>query len=183
MKNKAHDLSTYVFSSGEPLLLDANVWLFLFPAPSGKPSSSVVSYSTAFKNMLRVKVNLALDALILSEYLNRYCRIEWRALHKNKHPDFKRFRQSQDYTSVGNRAAAYARLILKFCNRYDHPFSVSDVEQVLTDFECGDCDFNDGLFIESCRHHGWKFVTDDADITNGGIEVLTSNPKLLSACP
>ena len=28
--------------------------------------------------------------------------------------------------------------------------------------------------------HGWKFVTNDGDFTNGGIEVLTSNPRLLS---
>ena len=34
MKNKAYDLSTYAYSNGEPLLFDANVWLFLFPAPN-----------------------------------------------------------------------------------------------------------------------------------------------------
>jgi hypothetical protein len=183
MKNKAHDLSTYVFSSGEPLLLDANVWLFLFPAPSGKFSGFAGSYSAAFKNMLAAGSYLALDPLVLSEYLNRYCRIEWGALHKSTYPDFKKFRQSPDYASVGTGAAMYARSILKFCTRHDHPFSSSDVAQILTDFECGACDFNDGLFVESCRSHGWKFVTNDGDFTNGGIEVLTSNPRLLSACP
>lgn len=183
MKNKAHDLSTYLFSSGEPLLLDANVWLFLFPAPSGKPSSFAGSYSTAFKNMLLAKVDLALDALVLSEYLNRYCRIEWDALHTTKHKNFKAFRQSPDYIPVGQGAALYAHKIVKLCTLHDHPFSVSAVEQVLIDFECGDCDFNDGLFVESCRSHGWKFVTNDGDFVNGGIEVLTSNPRLLSACP
>jgi hypothetical protein len=182
MKNKAHDLATYVFSNGEPLLLDANVWLFLFPAPSGRPSGSRASYSVAFKEMLKVGVYLALDALVLSEYLNRYCRIEWKVLHKSAYPEFKRFRKSPEYISVGNGAAVFARSILKFCTKHDHPFSSTDVERVLTDFECGACDFNDGLFVETCRLNGWKFVTNDADFINGGIEVLTSNPKLLTAC-
>ena len=105
-----------------------NVWLYLFPAPSGKPFGFAKSYSAAFKSMLAAKVCLALDALVLSEYLNRYCHIEWDALHKRKYPDFKRFRQSTDYASIGNRAAADARIILKFCNRHDHPFSASDVD-------------------------------------------------------
>lgn len=182
MRNKAYNLATYAFSAGEPLLLDANVWLFLFPAPSGKRHGFAASYSAAFKHMLNAKALLALDALILSEYLNAYCRIEWKALHQAKYPKFKNFRQSPDYSSVGQGAALYARNILKLCMRHDHPFSACDVEQVLTDFEAGTCDFNDGLFVETCRCNGWKFVTNDGDFTNGGIEVLTSNPRLLSAC-
>ena len=43
-------------------------------------------------------------------------------------------------------------------------------------------DFNDGLLAETCRHHGWKLVTNDSDFTTGGIEVLTSHPALLRAC-
>lgn len=183
MKNKVYDLSTYAFSKGEHLLLDANVWLYLFHAPSDTLPWFVKNYSAAFKNMLSAKAYLALDALILSEYLNRYCRIEYSALYKGKYKDFKVFRQSSDYTSVGNGAAFFAREILKLCTRQDHPFSACDVDQALTDFECGTCDFNDRLFVETCRHNGWKFVTNDGDFTNGGIEVLTSNPKLLSACP
>lgn len=183
MKNKAHDLATYTFSSGEKLLLDANVWLYLFPAPSGKRYKFAVSYSAALKNMMTAGAYLAMDALVLSEYLNQYCRIEWSALHKTTYPKFKDFRQSAAYASVGAGAAVYARSILKLCTRHDHPFSASDVTKVLADFETGTCDFNDGLFVETCKKNGWKFVTNDSDFTNGGIEVLTSNPRLLSACP
>jgi len=183
MKNKAHDLASYNFSRGEQLLLDANVWLFLFPAPSDTLPVYVTKYSAAFKQMLSAGAGLALDVLILSEYLNRYCRIEWNALYMSAYPNFKAFRQSSAYASVGYGAAIYARNILKHCTRHDHPFSVSDVTKVLADFEAGTCDFNDGLFVETCLQNGWKFVTNDADFTNGGIEVLTSNPKLLSACP
>lgn len=177
MRNKARDLSTYAFSKGESLLLDANVWLFLFPAPSDRLPGFAARYSAALKRMLTQGTLLALDALVLSEYLNRYCRIEWKALHATAHPDFKKFRQSSDFSSVGQGAAVFARKILGLCSRHDHPFAGCNVVQVLNDFETEAQDLDDGLLVETCRHHGWKLVTNDGDFTNGGIEVLTTNPK------
>jgi len=87
MKNKAHDLATYSFQKDEPFLLDTNVRLYLYPAPSDKPACYAASYSAALKGMLTVGSYLVMDAMILSEYLNRYCRIEWKALHKVTEPD------------------------------------------------------------------------------------------------
>ncbi|MBU1235380.1 MAG: PIN domain-containing protein [Gammaproteobacteria bacterium] len=182
MKNRAHDLTAYAFSKGDALLLDTNVWLYLFPAPSNKQPAFAASYSGAFKKMLAAGAHLAMDALVLSEYLNRYCRIEWTALHKAAHPDFKRFRQSADYAPVGQGAALYAKNILKQCARHDHPFASINVAQVVADFESGSNDFNDGLLAETCRINGWKLVTNDGDFTQGGIEVLTTNRKLIASC-
>ncbi len=76
----------------------------------------------------------------------------------------------------------FARKIIHMCKRHDHPFSGCNVSQILDDFERGTQDLNDGLLIETCRHHGWKFVTNDGDFVTGGIEVLTTNPKLIAAC-
>lgn len=182
MKNRAHDLSAYAFQKEEPFLLDANVWLYLFPAPSGSAAIFAPQYSTAFKSMLTAKVRLVMDAMVLSEYLNRYCRIEWGAIHRATCPDFKVFRRSASFQTVGKGAATFARKMLTLCNRHDHPFASADVVRILTDFEAGSCDFNDGLLAETCRHHNWKLVTNDGDFVEGGIEVLTTNPRLLKAC-
>ncbi len=183
MMNKAHDLTTYTFQKEEPLLLDTNVWLYLYPTPSDKATVYAAKYSAALKNMLAAGSCLVMDAMILSEYLNRYCRIEWSALHKRTYADFKAFRKSAAFQSVGQGAATYARSMLKLCTCHDHPFASADVARVLTDFEAGSNDFNDGLLAETCRHHNWKLVTNDGDFVEGGIEVLTTNPKLLAACP
>jgi predicted nucleic acid-binding protein len=183
MKNKAYNLATYVFQKDEPLLLDTNVWLYLYPAPSDRPTYHAAGYSSALKSMLAAGSRLVMDAMILSEYLNRYCRIEWKALHEAAQPDFKAFRRSALFLTVGQGAATYARGMLRLCTRYDHPFAAADVTRILADFETGTNDFNDGLLIETCRHHGWKLVTNDRDFTTGGIEVLTSHPVLLKACP
>src|SRR5436309_3203602 len=61
MNNKVHDLTTYSFSKDETLLLDANVWLYLFPPPS-ETRTAPAGYSAALKPMLTVGVLLALDS-------------------------------------------------------------------------------------------------------------------------
>lgn len=181
MKNKAYDLSNYSFQSGELLLLDANVWLYLLPAPSGRVYRYAATYSFGLWTMLSAGAQLVIDALVLSEYLNTYCRIEWKA--RRTHRRFKEFRKSAGFAKVARTAADHARKILKLSRRVDHPFAQTDITHVLTDFEAGASDFNDGLLAETCRCNGWKLVTNDADFTTGGIEVLTTNPTLLRACP
>ena len=180
MKNKAHDLSTYPFSCGEPFLIDANVWIYLHPPPSRINKEFFRRYSAGLKAMKVAKVELILDALVLSEFLNRYCRIEWEAC-RCQYPKFKSFRNSANFQTVGAAAALYARHMLKICTSHDHPFASVNITRVLDDFGTG-TDFNDGMLTETCRHNGWKLVTNDGDFTSGGIEVLTINKRLLAAC-
>ena len=183
MKNKAHDLATYSFSRGETLLLDANVWLYLYPPSSKSKSKFTQQYSNGLKSMQSAGAQLIMDAMVLSEYLNTYCRIEWKALHQTRYPKFKSFRKSAAFEKVGKGAASFAGSMLKGCVCHDHPFAAANVKQVLADFAAGATDFNDGLLAETCRHNGWKLVTNDRDFTSGGIEILTTNSKLLADCP
>ena len=182
-KNKAHDLSGYMFRKGEIVLIDTNVWLYLNPPPSNpNPHRVALIYSRGLKAMLSKKARLVMDALVLGEYLNAYCRIEWRAVYQAKYPKFKDFRKSADFSVVGKNAAFLARYMLRSCMRCDYPFSTINVTQILADFEIGSNDINDGLLTETCRHNNWKLVTHDSDFTFGGIEILTGNRKLLKAC-
>ena len=182
-KNKAHDLSGYRFHKREVVLIDTNVWLYLNPPPSSNKHRAAFIYGKGLKAMLSRKAQLVMDALILGEYLNAYCRIEWSAIHQDKYPKFKNFRKSADFSVVGKGAAIFARSMLRLCTRCDYPFSAIDITQTLADFEIGLNDVNDGLLAETCRHNNWKLVTHDSDFTFGGIEILTGNRKLLKACP
>ncbi len=182
-KNKAHDLTAYSFSKGETFLLDANVWLYLYPPPFKSTSKFSTQYTNGLKSMQSAGAQLIMDAMVLSEYLNAYCRIEWKALHQIQYPKFKSFRKSAAFKAVGNSAASSTRSMLKLCTCHDHPFAAANINQVMADFASGAIDFNDGLLAETCRHNGWKLVTNDSDFTSGGIEVLTTNPRLLAVCP
>lgn len=182
-KNKAHDAETYNFPGGEHILIDANVWLYLLP-PAAQPAPRwAVAYSRAFSRLLQAKARPVVDAIILSEYLNRYIRLEYDVTWKAAYPKFKDFRQSTDSTAVLKAAVAEVNTILNTATPNDTPLANMDLPAVLSAVQSGTVDFNDGLLIQSCRVNGWKLLTHDGDMTMGGIDLLTTNKKLLQACP
>lgn len=182
-KNKALDAASYNFQAGEHILIDANVWLYLQP-PAAQPTPGwAKAYSGTFSRLLKAQARPVVDALILSEYLNRYIRIEYEASWKAAYPKFKDFRKSGDAAGILQFAVAEVEQILKTGTASDTPLTCIDLQAVLGAVKNGVVDFNDGLLIESCRLNGWKLLTHDSDMTIGGIELLTANRRLLQACP
>lgn len=182
MKNKAYTLSLYPFSTDEQIVVDANIWLYLFPPPGNPQASFAKSYSHHFTRMIKAGAKPVLDPMVMSEYLNRYCRIEWHGRYETIHSDFKKFRQSADFNAVGTSAAAFAKKILSMSSRHTAPSNEIDIQQALDDFSTGAVDFNDAVLADICKKQGFKLMTNDADFQSGGIEVLTTNPKLLQVC-
>ncbi len=182
MKNKAIDARTYQFGSAEPILIDTNVWLYLQPPAMRPTSRGAAGYSSAFSNLLRAKAQPVVDALILSEYLNRYIRIEYDASWRSAYTDFKEFRKSADSTSILQAAVAEIDQILKTAKACNTQLNGINMAAVLGEVQAGTIDFNDSLLIENCRLNGWKLLTHDSDMTTGGIDVLTTNTRLLQAC-
>jgi len=183
MKNKAYDLSSYSFSPDEQILVDTNIWLYLFPAPNNPSNNFASQYSNAFSNLISAKSQPILDPIILSEYLNRYTRIEWEGNYKNQYPEYKNFRNSPDFSSVASTAKIFAKKILNFCQIHSIPANELDLYQALADFLNGNIDFNDAILVDICKKKNLKLMTNDSDFQDGGIEVLTTNRKLLRACP
>ena len=72
-RNKADHATSYSFQAGEQILVDANVWLFVQPPAAQPPPHFSKSYSAALKNLLAAGAQPVIEALVLSEYLNRYC--------------------------------------------------------------------------------------------------------------
>jgi len=182
-RNKAHDTGKYVFQAGERILVDANVWLYLQPSSVQPPPHYAGQYSAALKNIITAGAQPVIDALVLSEYVNRYLRLEYDASYKAKYPKFKNFRNSRDFPAVAKSAVAEAKQILAIAASEDTAMSALSLADILGETEAGTLDFNDGVLVELCRLRGWKLLTNDADMQLGGIEVLTTNPKLLKACP
>jgi hypothetical protein len=93
MKNKARDARTHRFAATDQILPDANIWLYLY-GPSANPATwPVRTYSGVFAGLLTAKSQLYLDVLVLSEFVNRFARIEWKRTAPTI-TDFKVFRQS-----------------------------------------------------------------------------------------
>jgi len=119
---------------------------------------------------------------VLSEYLNRYIRIEWEGSYKSQYTKFKEFRNSYDFSAVASAAETYAKKILSFCKIHSIPANELDLNEALSDFSKGGVDFNDALLVDICKKRNLKLMTNDGDFHQGGIEVLTTNPRLLRAC-
>ena len=183
LKNKAHDVSKYLFTHGEPVLFDANIWLYLYPAPSNPKRPEFYLYSPALSNMLMSSSKPVVDPIILSEYLNRYCRIEYEGNYRQKYSDYKTWRKSKDFVNVSLSAKTFALSIIDISNMNMLNSDSLDMKNVVGEFASGDVDFNDAVYIEICRRTGIKLMTHDADFKYGGIEILTANKKLLRACP
>jgi len=133
MKNKAHDLSYYSFSSNEQILVDTNIWLYLFPAPTDPSNRFATQYSTAFSNLVSAQAQPVLDPMVLSEYLNRYIRIEWEGNYKIIYPKFKDFRNSAVFSAVASATETFAKKILSFCEIHSISASELDLNQALSD--------------------------------------------------
>lgn len=181
-KNKAQDATRYEFQAGEQILVDTNIWLYLYPPPAQPVSQWVAAYSRAFSRLLGANAIPVVDAMILSEYLNRYVRIEYDASWRSCYPTFKGFRQSVDAAAVLGSAVAEVSQILKISSRCDTLFANIDLLPALSAFQAGSIDFNDGLLIQNCRVNYWKLLTNDGDMKVGGIDVLTANNALLRNC-
>ncbi|EXI71433.1 MAG: hypothetical protein AW07_03662 [Candidatus Accumulibacter sp. SK-11] len=78
---------------------------------------------------------------------------------------------------------AEVKQILKNSSSRDTHLENIDMPAVLAAVESGTVDFNDAMLIQNCRLNGWKLLTHDGDMTLGGIDLLTTNKKLLNACP
>lgn len=175
------DALRHTFTDKDRILVDANVWLYLFgPNPPGSPM--VRSYSSVFTGIQRNRANLYLDVLVLSEFVNRYARIEHQ-LQKNAGApishDFKTFRDSSDFVPIAQAIQASVMKIGKYTRPVDHPLTACDLPSVLADFATGGRDINDQLLAHCCLRQGLALLTNDGDLIHTGITILTTNPKLL----
>lgn len=181
MSSKVYDLTSYSFVTGEEILIDTNIWLYLFPAPKNPQPRFTTSYATAFKKLISAKAQPVLDPIVLSEYLNRYCQIEWKGGYISRYSNFKDFRKSSDFRAVVSSAQTFASKILNSCKTHSIPANELGLSNAVKIFMSGKVDFNDALLINICKKRSLKLMTNDSDFQSEDIDILTTNPKLLKA--
>jgi predicted nucleic acid-binding protein len=175
------DASRYAFSDKDRILVDANVWLYLF-GPEPPNSVCARSYSSVFKRMQVAKSELFLDVLVLSEFINAYARRQHRVLELDGKVSgsYKAFRDSTDFIPVAEAIYAGVLQIGKFAKPLDHALTACDLVAILAEFAKGSLDFNDQLIAACCKRHDLALLTNDSDLGSVGIRVFTTNPGLLA---
>lgn len=170
------DIRSYTFDKHSTYLLDANVWLNVYgPMPPRHPNAIV--YSDGLKRLYAAGSKIAIDALVMSEVLNRWSRLVYQ--HTRPKPAaFKIFRDSPSFIAVANEIAAGARRILSRAHPIGTEFAHVDLQLVLARFESGKADFNDLLIAETCRENDCILVTHDGDMKSADIPIVSGNPTL-----
>jgi predicted nucleic acid-binding protein len=180
MAKNAEEISNYTFNAGDELLLDANVWFFVYgPHRPGDPRASV--YSGALAKILAAKTRIYIDVLIISEFINAYARLKHNILKgRSGIPnDFKRFRATPAFKQIAEDIAADTRKILANCTCVESGFATLDIDSLINVFQGGNSDFNDLVLVDLCKRNALKLVTDDGDFQAQDITILTANRKLL----
>lgn len=176
MANEVSRIIGYPFSASDKLLLDTNVWLFVY-APHGPNDSRVTVYSQALADILAAESRIYIDLLIVSEFINRYVQLK----HKLTAPKIKlkEFRKSEKFIPVSQEVTADMRRILGHCTRVGDSFDTLDIDGLMNKYATGGSDFNDQVIADLCRAHGLKLVTDDGGFVGQGIPLVTANGHLL----
>ena len=173
-------LRDYRFTADDELFLDANVWLLIHgpQRPSGRARQD--NYSTAFRRILEAGSRIYIDAIVLSEIINRWARFHYQESDSASIMSFKAFRNSDAFKSIAPDIASDTRRILNQCSRMESHFAALDMDALTSEYEAGGVDFNDQVIREVCKRSGLKLVTDDGDFAAQGITVLTANRRLLN---
>jgi predicted nucleic acid-binding protein len=173
-------IDRYLFNRSDKILLDTNVWLFI-ECPLAHHPTKTPAYSKGLSQMLSLGCGLYADVLVISEFINRYARLEHKLYCNATRPiDFKDYRKGLEYRPLSKSIATAVRKILQHAERLESEFSRLNVDELLSDFELGCHDFNDQVIAGLCRTHGLMLITDDADFKPFDIPILTANPRLLN---
>lgn len=180
MSSEAFHIRDYHFSSSDALLVDANVWLYLY-GPQEPEDWRAKVYSQALKWILKARSRMFVDVLVLSEFVNRYSRLEFGIWTRSSGIyEFKQYRKHPDFGPVAAAIAAALRSIIKQARPIDTGIESMDMNSFLNDYEAKRPDFNDQIIVELCRRNGLKLLTHDGDFKDSGIPVITANKRLLA---
>jgi predicted nucleic acid-binding protein len=171
-----HSIDSYNFPESKSYFFDTNIWLYIY-GPIGWPDQKSDAYSRALKEIRDSKGTIYINCMIISEFINAFSRIEFK--QQTEFSRYKEFRDSLGYRVIAQDIAYNVKKILKSTLACDPELQAIKLTEVMDLFEQGKYDFNDLLFAQICRAKNMVFVTHDKDFSELGVEILTSNEKLV----
>jgi len=165
---------------GKTFFFDTNVWIFLFhpcPTPGDR---RVERYSQLYKAILTNGGKVAIDLLVVAEYINVYLKSYYNSVFEGskEYPNYKAFRCSDDYIEVATTVSDELYHIAKDAERLNTDFKTLDLDQTIDKFKGMSADFNDVSYWALCKLNNLILVSDDADCAFSDIDIVTANAKL-----
>jgi predicted nucleic acid-binding protein len=180
MSSRTIAVQSHAFKTTDAVLIDTNILLYVY-GPQGSPSDwKSRLYSHVLKELFRAKSAAIVDALIISEFVNRYCRQEYTLyLESNSKIEFKDFRKTIEFEAIAAGIAAVLKQIMNLCSRVGSGFDCLNIDNFIYDYAQKRPDFNDLVLVELCKSKGFMLLTHDSDFKDYDITILTANKKIL----
>lgn len=177
MAARIFDIAKYSPKSGEVFFFDNCIWMYLFCPMGNLNKANEIVYSRFLKSILTSNATIFINSLILSEFANRYLRLDFDLFKKEQLTSIS-FKQdyvgTSRYKTTVDDINSSINNILKLCEKSSDNFHCIDIDKVLKHFKS--IDFNDSYIIELSTLNKYKLVTDDKDFIKYGmhnIEVIT----------
>lgn len=172
------DVKTYTAKGLDVFFFDNNIWMYLFCPLGDYNKSRQKQYSELLKSVKTANSTIFTTSLIMSEYANRYLRLDfarWRDTNGFPEAKFKEdYVGTKRYLDTVAEVKDSLRKIIALCEKQTDNFNSITIDNILNHF--GEVDFNDGYYIELATIKKWKIVTDDQDFikyTNHNLEIIS----------
>jgi predicted nucleic acid-binding protein len=176
MSNKI-DIHTYKPKVGDAFFFDNNIWMYLFCPVNNYNKKLVNTYNTFFLEIIKNKCSIYTSSLVLSEFFNSYCRVDFKAKQKTDPTlkDYKKdFRNTPHFNILSESICNIIKdKILKYSIRLDDDFATLDIDDILIADK--NFDFNDKYIAKLCENKKIKILTNDKDFLNlsNNVDIIT----------
>ena len=179
---KVISMHEYYPEKEENVLIDTNVLIRQFFPTYFEANNDI---DEIFKRLRNAKSTILLSSVQISEFINRYIRIQfnyYKGIKGDNGLDFKTdYRSTEDYSKhMENILDILTTEVLPICTCINDKFNEMDSSRL---YNYGfSYDFNDALIAEIARLYNATLITNDHDFLNYSLsgKIVTNNSLLLA---
>ena len=156
--------------------------MYIFCPLGSYNSKRQTQYSRFLQYVLQMNSHIYINSLVLSEFANRYLRLDFEIEKKNpanagKYNSFKRdYMGSQQCETTIQAIKTTLNQIVSQCARCSDEFNSVNIKNVFDLFT--KIGFNDSYYLNQAISKKWIIVSDDSDLVsphvpNQGLTILT----------
>lgn len=160
------------------LLFDTNVWLRVQGYYTDSRDKRSRTYSWFYKKALERECPIFLPSPVLSEFVGVSLNAKARESGWNREQG--KIHKCASFSEWMSDISDDAYHVINDCSLLDDQFSRFEIDPLFVAASGGGIDFNDLLISEICKLHGLVLVTDDADMKDQEVDIVTANAGLLA---
>lgn len=180
-QNNIIKIGNYQAKATDSFFFDNNIWMYIFCPLGNFQGKRQTAYSRFLQYILSRNLHIYINSLILSEFSNRYLRLDFDLCNRTGNPQVyssykKDYVGSPQFQKTATDLKAFLNQIIKLCQRSSDEFNAINIVEVFNLFE--KIGFNDSYYLYLSKMKNWILVTDDSDLTNKqipqlGVTILT----------